>query len=213
MNNRRASLGTALLTVLLPALASCTNFHTVEEGRFYRSGQPGQTQLENWIERHKLKTVVRLRGGKPGDTEYEWTRKAAENKGIRFVHHRLSARRYPKKAELLGLWKIFAEGEYPMLVHCQSGADRAGLASAVYMLWRTNNVDKAAGQLGFWPYFHTGWFGAWKLDKVFVMYRPYQNQMSFPEWVQNVYRIPDQPQSKPSTTSRPAPAPARLVPQ
>jgi len=182
-----------LLLVLLPALppAACTNFHVVEPGRFYRSAQVNRYQLEQWIDRYDLKTVVSLRGGSSGHPGLEASRSAAANKGIRFVQHRLRARRYPTKAELLGLWKVFAEGEYPMLVHCESGVDRSGLASGLYLLWRTNDLDQAEGQLDFLPYWHTGWFGSYKLDRVFEMYRPFHGKLSFPEWVEREYRIPD----------------------
>ena len=198
------ALRPALLFTLL--LASCSNFHAVEPGRFYRSAQPTRIQLERWIDKYELKTVVILRGGRPN---VKATREAAENKGIRFVQHKLRARRYPTKAQLLGLWKIFEEGEYPMLVHCQSGADRSGLASGVYLLWRSRSVEDAAGQLDFLPFGHTGWFGAHKLDEVFEMYRPFEGKLGFPEWVEKEYKIPGEdersrPTTRPGSRSRPA---------
>ncbi|MHC4514167.1 MAG: fused DSP-PTPase phosphatase/NAD kinase-like protein [Planctomycetota bacterium] len=188
-----STLHPVLLLAPLPALllAGCSNFHVVEDGRFYRSAQPTQAQLECWIYELRLKTVVSLRGGSPGAPHLEATRRAAENKGIRFVHHKLRARRYPTKEELLGLWKIFAEGDYPMLIHCESGVDRSGLASGVYLLWRTDDLDQAEEQLDFFPYWHTGWFGAYKLDRVFEMYRPFHGKLSFPDWVKTEYRNPD----------------------
>ncbi len=189
-----------LLLGLLPTLllAGCSNFHIVEQNRFYRSGQPTRAQLESWIDRYHLKTVVSLRGGSPDNPDLAASRSAAENKGIQFVQHKLRARRYPTKPELLGLWKIFAGGDYqyPMLVHCQSGVDRSGLASGIYLLWRTGDLDQAEEQLDFFPYWHTGWFGSYKLDRVFEMYRPFQEKLSFPEWVEKEYQIPE-PDRKP----------------
>jgi protein tyrosine/serine phosphatase len=194
-----------LLIALLPTLlAGCSNFHIVEPGRFYRSAQPSQAQLESWIDTYELKTVVSLRGGSPDNPDLVASRTAAENKGIRFVQHKLRARRYPTKPELLGLWKIFAEGEYPMLVHCQSGVDRSGLASGVYLLWRTGDVDQADEQLDFFPYWHTGWFGSYKLDRVFEMYRPSKDRLSFPEWVETEYKNPDQEHEPSQLHPRPA---------
>ncbi len=182
----------------------------MEAGRFYRSAQVNRHQLEQWIDKYDLKTVVSLRGGSSNNPDLVASRTAAANKGIRFVQHKLRARRYPTKAELLGLWKIFAEGDYPMLVHCQSGVDRSGLASGLYLLWRTNDLDQAEEQLDFIPYWHTGWFGSYKLDQVFEMYRPFHGTLSFPEWVEKEYRTPE-PDREPvqhHDRSRPHPRPA-----
>lgn len=189
------------------ALGACTNFHVVEQGHFYRAAQVNRYQLEQWIERYHLKTVVSLRGGSPGNPGLQAGRTAAANKGIRFIQHKMRARRYPTKAELLGLWKIFAQGEYPMLVHCESGVDRSSLASGVYLLWRSGDLDQAEDQLDFFPYWHTGWFGSYKLDRVFEMYRPFHGKLSFPEWVENEYKNPDNPdQEHEQPRSRPRPA-------
>ena len=211
MRASRCALGPgprALPGLLLPALllAGCVNFHVVEPGRFYRSGQPSQRQLEGWIKKYELKTVVSLRGGKPGSPDYEAVRRATGNAGIRFVQHRLTARRYPTKWELLGLWKVLEQGEYPMLVHCQGGADRSGLASGLYLLQRTGDVDKAAAQLRFFPFLHTGWRGAYKLGEVFEMYRPFRDKLSFPEWVEKEYKVPEE------DTSRVVPGMTRRAP-
>ena len=199
-----------LLLGLLPTLllAACTNFHVVEAGRFYRSAQVNRHQLERWIDKYDLKTVVSLRGGSPNNPDLVASRTAAANKGIRFVQHKLRARRYPTKAELLGLWKIFADGDYPMLVHCQSGVDRSGLASGLYLLWRTDDLDQAEEQLDFIPYWHTGWFGSYKLDRVFEMYRPFHGTLSFPEWVEQEYKNPDKPDQQAHEQPRLHPRPA-----
>jgi len=199
-----------LLPGLLPALllAACSNLHVVEPGRFYRSAQVNRHQLEQWIDRYGLKTVVSLRGGSPDNPDLVASRTAAENKGIKFVQHKLRARRYPTKPELLGLWKIFTKGEYPMLVHCQSGVDRSGLASGVYLLWRTGDLHQAEEQLDFLPYWHTGWFGSYKLDRVFEMYRPFHSTLSFPEWVEQEYKNPDIPDQQEHERSKLHPRPA-----
>jgi protein tyrosine phosphatase (PTP) superfamily phosphohydrolase (DUF442 family) len=203
----RRRLAGILPVLPLLLLASCANLHVVEQGVFYRSAQPGQRQLETWIDKYHLKTVVSLRGGSPRKNRgLIASRTAAENKGIRFIHHKMKARRYPTKAELLGLWKIFAEGEYPMLVHCESGIDRSGLASGLYLLWRNDDLDQAEEQLDFFPYWHTGWFGSYKLDRVFEMYRPFHGKLSFPEWVEKEYKIPDPAHEQPQPRPRPRPA-------
>ena len=176
-----------LVVGALLLLCSCTNFHVVEEGRFYRSGQMSAEQFREAIEKHGIRTVVRLRGG--GDS-FAMTYQPVVEGGIDFVHLPLSARRFPTRTELLRLWEIFETVKYPVLVHCRAGADRTGLASTVYMLQRTGDFDEAMGQLAFLPYWHLGWFATDCIDEVFAMYEPFHGDLSFPDWVRTEYRYP-----------------------
>lgn len=176
-----------LSVIALAGLCACTNFHVVEEGRFYRSGQMSAKQFQQTIDRYGIRTVVRLRGR--GSTFRE-TYKPVVESGLDFVLLRLSARRFPTRAELLGLWDIFATVEYPILVHCAAGADRTGMASTIYVLQRTGDFDQAMGQLAFLPYWHLGWFSVDCIDEVFAMYEPFHGKMSFPDWVREEYRYP-----------------------
>ena len=43
-------------------LCSCANFHIVEEGKVYRSGQMSAEALRETIEEYGIQTVIRLRG-------------------------------------------------------------------------------------------------------------------------------------------------------
>ena len=176
----------ALLLVL--GTAGCVgNFHTVEEGRLYRSAQPGEEQLSRWIEDYGIRTVLRLRGsGRTRGLSYRPTLAA----DIAFEQVPLSASRYPAKDSLLELWRIFETAEYPMLVHCRAGADRTGLVSGLYLLQRTGDLDRARGQLALLPYLHTGLFGSGTMGDVLEMYAPHRGRMSFPDWVRDVYEPP-----------------------
>lgn len=177
---------TAALACSLPLLlaAGCVNFHAVEEGRMYRSAQPDEEQLSRWIEEYDIKTVLRLRGsGRTRGLSYRPTVGA----DIAFVQVPLSATRLPPKERLLELWQVFETAEYPMLVHCRAGADRTGLVSSLYVLHRTGDLDRARAQLALIPYLHTGLLGSGAMDRVLDMYAPYQDRMSFPDWVREVY--------------------------
>ena len=180
----------ATLVLVALACASCVNLHTVVRVRFYRSGQPPAEMLARWIEKYDLATVVRLSGGGPGDDAYDATYGPTTAAGIAFYHVPLSARRHPSREKLLQLWEIFETADYPMLIHCRAGADRSGLASTIYVLQRTGDLDVALDQLDFFPYLHLGWFGTGAMDDVFEMYRPYHGRMSFPEWARDVYSPP-----------------------
>ena len=74
----------------------------------------------------------------------------------------------------------------------------------------TGDVDQADELLDFFPYWHTGWFGSYKLDRVFEMYRAFQEKLSFTEWVEKEYRIPE-PDRKPEQDAARAPPPTACI--
>src|SRR5690606_10865114 len=76
-----------------------------------------------------------------------------------------------------------------MLVHCKAGADRTSLASAIYVLQRTGNLELARGQIALLPYFHVG-CDTWRLGAVLDLYEPFHGEVPFPEWVREHYSYP-----------------------
>ena len=46
------------------------------------------------------------------------------------------SREAPSCAQVLGAKALFDELEYPAMMHCKSGADRAGVMSVLYMHFR-----------------------------------------------------------------------------
>lgn len=174
----------ALLAAALP-LGGCMNFHAVEEGRVYRTMQPDEDQLARWIDRYGLRTVICLRGEGEGS---RMSQRPAEAADIVFVHVPMSARRLPAPETLLRLWHTFEDAEYPMLLHCRAGADRSGLASALYVLYRTGSLAQARSELQLIPYGHLGAFGTEAMDEVLDRYEPFHGKLAFPDWVRQHYR-------------------------
>jgi uncharacterized protein (TIGR01244 family) len=195
----------AAVAGLLASLPACINFHAVEEGRVYRAGQPTAAQLEGWIERYGIRTVLRLRGGADEDAAYASVGGLARSRGVEFVLAPMTASGYPTKRQLLLLWDTFANAEYPVLIHCRAGADRSGLAAALYVLQRTGDLDRARGELALLPYGHTGLSGTWRLDDVLDQYEPWAGTLSFPDWV----RLHYEPPGRHDEAERTDPAPAR----
>ena len=183
----RSGLGLWTALACSSLFTSCTNFHEVDPGRYYRSAQPDEEQLSGWIEAYGLKTVVKLNGGAPGDSDFDRSREPALAAGAEFIHLPLSATKYPSPDDLVRLWEIFETAEYPVLVHCRAGADRTGLASGIYVLQNTGDLNRARDQLNFFPYLHVGWDGTWVMDQVFDLYEPFATEMSFPKWARTEY--------------------------
>ncbi len=148
----------ASLPVYLGLLQIRGNFHTVAAGKLYRSAQPSAGDLAAYAQTFGIKSVINLRGRHPGEPWYEDEMRAANELGLYHIDFALSARRELTGAQLLGLEKALRDAPAPILIHCKSGADRTGLAAALYVLEIQHlPVAAAAAQLslvyGHFPYF------------------------------------------------------------
>ncbi|MCZ8184146.1 MAG: sulfur transferase domain-containing protein [Beijerinckiaceae bacterium] len=97
-----------------------------------RSAQPSPRDIARMAQQG-LKTIVNLRGGRSHGA-WQLERDAAERHGVTIVDFVLRSREAPDRESLLGLPAFFASLDYPVLAHCKSGADRAGLFAALYLL-------------------------------------------------------------------------------
>jgi protein tyrosine/serine phosphatase len=155
--------------------------------RAWRAAQPLPFQLRT-IKALGVKTVVNLRGN-PEQTTARFERAACERIGLTYVDYRLRSRDAPSKAELHGLRQLFQSLEHPILLHCKSGADRAGLASVLYLhLVEGVPIAKARRQLSL-RYGHVRQADTGVLDALFDRYLAHakQDPIDFFAWVDNHY--------------------------
>lgn len=149
-------------------LRASGNFHSVVVGEVYRSAQP--TSADIWIaqEEHGIRTILNLRGAKPGRVWYDREAAAARKLGIRLVDFKMSAGKALSKDRTAELVRLLRTLPKPLLIHCKAGADRTGLASALYLaVVKEGDVDTAEWQLSA-RYGHIGIpvFGAaWAMDE------------------------------------------------
>jgi protein tyrosine phosphatase (PTP) superfamily phosphohydrolase (DUF442 family) len=160
---RRALLRGCLLGLLLALAVEVVhvvagpNFHAVLPGRVYRSAQPSVRQLEQMVSGYGVRTLINLRGDCDGDPWYHREKETAARLGVRFVDVGLWASVPPDRDEMRRFVKTLDDAEYPVLIHCQQGGDRTGLASALVLLLQSDvGLDEARGQLslrfGHWAY-------------------------------------------------------------
>jgi len=119
------------------------NFGVVEPARVYRSAQP-DADFPRLIEQYGLATILNLRGGSQTDTWYAAEVQATRKLGLDFYDLPMSATRRPRRRELLTLLDLFETCRYPILIHCKSGSDRTGLATALYRMSRRNEPPEQA---------------------------------------------------------------------
>lgn len=175
---RRASIGLFGLLALggtyLGALQLTGNFNTVVAGEFYRSGQLAPTQIANYTKRYGIKTIINLRGDNTGSAWYDTEVAEARRLNVTHVNFGISARREltgPQAAALIDLMK---NAEKPILIHCQAGADRSGLASALYLAAiKKSDEATAEGQLSIrFGHFSLPFIPEYAMDRTFEALEP-----------------------------------------
>ncbi len=113
-----------------------------------RANQPWPFQLKWWA-RRGLKTVINLRGGFDG-AFYALEKDACERYGLRMVDAVMYSREIPSRERLMQAQELFQTIEYPALMHCKSGADRAGVMSVLYRHFHLGEpIRDAVRELGF----------------------------------------------------------------
>jgi protein tyrosine phosphatase (PTP) superfamily phosphohydrolase (DUF442 family) len=162
------------------------NKHALGPGA-WRSAQPTPQQI-GALARQGIRTIVNLRGERVCGS-YWLEQAACERHGIRLVNYQVRSRAAPSLEELRGARELFNRIEYPMLMHCKSGSDRAGLMSVLYRhLHEGVPMADAIHQLSF-KFGHIRQADTGVLDAFFERYlsdtrdRP----MSFFDWVETVY--------------------------
>jgi protein tyrosine/serine phosphatase len=169
------------------------NFDVLVPGRVFRSAQPTQ-KLAVWLEDHAIKSILNLRGGSPADGFHREELRVAKAKSVRFFELPLSAVERPKRRDLLRMMDIFDQCEYPLLIHCKKGADRTGLACAVYRLSQLGEPPERALDSFSLSHAHIPFFGTERLHGPIEEYARWLSSAGlshtpsrFRAWVQNSY--------------------------
>ncbi|MDD3444523.1 MAG: tyrosine-protein phosphatase [Zavarzinia sp.] len=155
--------------------------------RMWRGAQPHPWQVRA-LGRRGVKTIVNLRGPRDCAT-YLFEKASAEDAGITLVDFVMTSREPPPPERLHALKDLFARIEYPALIHCKSGADRAGITAALYLLLHEGRpVEEAKKQLAL-KYGHIRQGRTGVLDHFFDEYIRARDAsgIDFWTWVDTVY--------------------------
>lgn len=153
----------------------------------WRSAQPAPYQIKA-LAKAGLKTIVNLRGGREHGA-WQLQKDFCARHGIELVEFIVRSRGAPDREIILSAKNFFDGLTYPALIHCKSGADRAGFVSALYLIVREGRtVAEAMTQLSL-KYGHFRFAKTGILDAFFELYRRQGEAkgMAFLEWVEKVY--------------------------
>jgi protein tyrosine/serine phosphatase len=161
-----------------------SNAHWLSE-ELVRTNQPWPFQLKTWAARG-IRTVINLRGGL-GASFYALERAACARQGLTLVDFTIASRDVPGREQVLGARRLFETVEYPALMHCKSGADRAGVMAVFYRHFRQGwSIREALGELS--PrYLHVRAGLTGVLDYVFERYLAEAEPagLTFVDWVES----------------------------
>jgi len=152
-----ASVCVALVAILPPAL---DNIHVVAPDTVYRSAQLSPQRLEELIASHHLQAVLNLRGAHPGSSWYDDEFATTTRLGVQHTDFKLSAVHDVSPLVAEQLVQLMERMPKPLLVHCQAGADRSGLASALYRYAVMHDAAEDADRQLTLFYGHVPFFGS-----------------------------------------------------
>jgi protein tyrosine/serine phosphatase len=162
------------------------NWAAVVPGRLYRSNHPTPARLAAAMRRYGLRTVLNLRGHRECGSD-ALSREAAQRLGLIHIDAPFESRGAPHRDRILRLAEIFRTMQEPVLMHCKSGADRAGLGAGLYLMLNGGTTREALAQLS-WRFGHFSRSRTGILDAFFIRYAmEAEGRKPFLDWVRDDY--------------------------
>ena len=151
------------------------NYHTVVQGKLYRSAQPTPDQIVAHQAQDGIASILNLRGAAPGQKWYDDEVATAAARGIVHADYAMASSVELTKAQMIDLVALMRDLPKPILVHCEHGADRSGLAAALYLggiLGDDEDVAEAQLSIRFGHFSVPYLSHAYAMDESFEQYEP-----------------------------------------
>jgi len=155
------------------------NFHQLDSNA-YRSAQLFSYNMPYYLKKYHIKTVINLRGHDPAKKWYQVEANITKQLGVELINFKMRSTKYLDINRSKKLIAIMQNAKKPILIHCQGGADRTSLASALYIYGvKGKSQEEAREELSF-IYGHLVWLfpKVIAMDKSFKDYVRYTNKNS-----------------------------------
>jgi len=117
------------------------NFHQIDKDA-YRSAQLFSFNMPYYIKKYKIKSILNLRGKKTTKEWYKNEIRISNQFNISHYDFKLSSKKELTLKQMQDIVKILKKAKKPILIHCEGGADRTSLVSALY-LYAVKNKSKS----------------------------------------------------------------------
>jgi len=162
------------------------NFYEISDG-VYRANQPSPSHLKSY-KRLGVRSVLSLRG-RANQSYALFEEDYCKKLDLNLVYTPISSSSAPLAKDLINIIDVMRDLPKPFVLHCKSGADRAGLVSALYLLAeKKQTVDEAKKQLSF-KYLHLDFTKTGILDYIFDVFsaRLKIEEIDFIDWLKKEY--------------------------
>ena len=163
------------------------NVAEVIPGRLYRSNHPTPARLRRLVRRFGIRTVINLRGAERTNGSNVLSEAAAARLGVAHVYIPFESRGAPRRERIMRFHEIYRGMAEPALLHCKSGADRAGLAAGLAILFEGGTAAQALAQLSL-RFLHFRQSKTGILDAFFLRFQAEaEGRKPFIDWVREEY--------------------------
>jgi protein tyrosine phosphatase (PTP) superfamily phosphohydrolase (DUF442 family) len=151
-------LGSGMLASLVAVLAGyiCgdlehANLRTLVPGQAYRAAQMNTGDLARTVDHYSIKSVLNLRGEKLTAGWHQAEVATAAKLNVIHYDRSLFSGEELSLEQMDDLVALLRQAPKPVLIHCLGGADRSGLASALYLFaLEGRSPGEADKELSFW---------------------------------------------------------------
>ncbi len=129
------------------------NFHKITSN-IYRSAQLYNYNFPKFYNKYHFKTILNLRGAHSDKAWYVYERNFCKEHKIRLIDFGISDKEIQSIQKMKQIIKIIKNSKKPILIHCKAGADRTGLATALYLysIKDKNYSEMLSLKYGHFPY-------------------------------------------------------------
>ncbi len=131
------------------------NFYEIANG-VYRSHQLYKFDFAKFYKKYHFKTILNLRGVS-SQKWYKYEKAFCKKHNIVLINFGISDRKVQSVKLMKKLVNIMKKSKKPLLIHCKAGADRSGLASALYLY---STGDKNYSKMLSFKYGHFPYLGS-----------------------------------------------------
>jgi protein tyrosine/serine phosphatase len=122
------------------------NFHSITAGEAYRSAILDRDELEHYIRKYGIKSIVNLLSDHPNEAWYREEIEVCTDYNVKHYNVSLPVSHEPTEEDVQKLVEIFRNAPRPVLIHCKAGADRSGLAAAMWKVIVDKEPKTEAGK-------------------------------------------------------------------